>query len=120
MKKSNAKAHPATIDDIEELAAITNSAIQKATDPIYGAIGKLQSSVSDLQVDVSDLQADVKELRSDVKEIRDDVSELKQGQKRLEGGMQAILKVVELTGDQLREHRDLPERVARLERSVFR
>jgi archaellum component FlaC len=39
---------------------------------------------------------------------------------RLEHGQEAILKVVQSIDEQLHEHKDLPARVARLERTVFR
>ncbi|MDP3997869.1 MAG: hypothetical protein Q8P73_05215 [bacterium] len=38
----------------------------------------------------------------------------------LERGQATILQVVQSIDQQLREHKDLPARVARLERSVFR
>ena len=77
---------------IEELAIMTNTAIENSVTPLRESIGELQTDVS--------------ELKSDVKELR--------------GGMQAILKTVQGIDEQLREHRDVPERVARLERTAFR
>lgn len=59
------------------------------------------------------VEANIAELKSDVNGVKADVQSLKSGQA-------AILSVVQGIDQQLKEHRRLPERVERLERSVFR
>lgn len=97
---------PATKADIEELAQITDGAIQKAVEPIYDQLGELHSSVKEIQKGQTKLQRGQEELQKEV-------GSLKQGQ-------QALLTVVQSIDEQLKHHRNLPERVARLERATFR
>lgn len=82
----------ATKEDIEELAGITNRSLERELQPVHGHLAELGEQITDLQA----------------------------GQKRLESGIQAILKHIESTDETLREHKTHPERIARLERSVFR
>ena len=97
---------PATKADIEELAQITDSAIEKAVDPLREDIRELRSEVHELHQGQDRLEKGQEELRSDVKS--------------LQRGQEAILNVVQSIDEQLKHHLDLPDRVARLERSAFR
>ena len=83
---------------------------------------------SDIPATKGDVRAAVNELAqatnnaitTELKPIRSDIAELKAGQGRLERSQQAILDVVQSIDQQLREHKTHPDRIARLERSVFR
>ena len=86
---------PATKQDLldsqEEMAIITNNALERELTP----------------------------MKADIAELKEDVAELKDGQERLERGQEAILNVVQSIDKKLESHKDLPERMARVEAKVF-
>lgn len=53
-------------------------------------------------------------------EIRNEMNEMNDKFKHFESSQAAILDVVRSINEQLREHKNLPARVERLERAVFR
>lgn len=111
---------PATKADIDELAQITDSAIQKAVEPLHNGVAELGSSVDELQTSVKELKTSVKELQKGQKKLQKGQEDLQKEVGSLKRGQQAILTVVESIDEQLKHHRNLPERVARLERTAFR
>lgn len=72
------------------------------------------------------MRADIARLESGQESMREDIARLERGQEslradiaRLERGQQAMLGVLQSIDEHFRDHRNLPERVARLERSEF-
>jgi len=77
--------------------------------------------------DVSDLKKDITGLKKDTTGLKKDVASLKRGQQSLtkdvvslKQGQEAMLGILDENNQLLKEIRRLPERVERLERSVFR
>jgi septal ring factor EnvC (AmiA/AmiB activator) len=66
-----------------------------------------------------DAQHDVAQVRDEVKHIRQSVETVNTRIHRLEQGQQTLLEVVQSIDERLKQSRRLPERVARLERTVF-
>lgn len=105
---------PATKDDVrtavEELAEITNKAFIQTEKKMATKDDLKQLATKD---DVSDLKENAASLKQGQQSLKKDVTSLKQGQ-------EAMLGILDENNQLLKEIRRLPERVERLERSVFR
>ena len=89
--------------------------------------GNKPATQHDLSLTSGQLQQQINELKKGQSDLKKGQNDLKKGQKdlvsksgRLERSVKAILNVVQENNILLKEIRRLPERVARLERSVFR
>ena len=60
------------------------------------------------------------DIRNDISGIKDDISDMKGDISGLKNSQSAILDVVKSIDHQLKTHKNLPARVDRLERAVFR
>lgn len=83
----------------------------------WEAIKEVQSHVDDSRAEA---RAEFKALRTEVQEVNKRVSRLEEKVDSLERTVGSILKIVQSIDGQMKEQRDLPDRVARLERAVFR
>ncbi|MFH1353812.1 MAG: hypothetical protein ABIH36_00825 [bacterium] len=92
------------------LQPATKADINKAVDELAIAI---QKGFSHVDEQFTDIRSDISEMKDDINVMKDDIIGLKKSQS-------AILGVVKSIDQQLKPHRDLPARVARLERAVFR
>lgn len=112
-KKTSSSKQPATKADVdkavEELAGATQKGFNHV-DQRFDAIDQRFDAI-DQRFEAIDQRFDVVE--RDIEVIKKDVVSLKNGQS-------AILEVVKSIDQQLKTHKDLPTRVARLERAVFR
>lgn len=86
--------------------------------------GEFREAIEELQSHVDDGRAEArtefKSLRVEVRQLSKRVSGLEVKVDSLERMVGSILKIVQSIDGQMKEQRDMPERVARLERAVFR
>ena len=62
----------------------------------------------------------IEELQSHVDDVRADVRRLEAKVDRIERVLNLVLKTIQSVDGQMKEQRDIPDRVSRLERAVFR
>jgi hypothetical protein len=75
---------------------------------------------TELRGEISDLRTEVEGVDQRLIVVEKKVDSLEKGQRKLQRGVDGILKIVTSIEEQLQEHKALPAKVSRLERSVFR
>ena len=116
-------------NDISKLAIATKNTFDRieakmVTKNQFATLKKgqagLKGDVATLKKGQAGLKGDVATLKKGQAGLKGDVATLKKGQAGLKQSQQAILGILDENNQLLKEIRRLPERVERLERSVFR